>query len=348
MDLAMTPRHVLTTLSALAVMAVASIASAQDTRALMDRIDRLQRDVDVLQRRAATGGSGAPVTGGAVITPGDGFVGQTEARFSSLEAQSREQTGRLEEIQFKLRQLETRIERLVGDIEFRFSQLERGGGAAPAQLGQSTATPPAAAVGQFGAGGGGSSGAAAPTAPSGAGHRLVLVPSGTSSQALEQRQAAARAATPAQGGAQQAAVTPAQPVTLPPGSPEAQYEFAYGVLLQAQRDQTDFGSAEQAMRAFVTQHPNHRLAGNAQYWLGETYYVRRDYQNAAIAFGEGLKKYPSADKAPDNMLRFGMSLAQLNRKPDACATFGELGKRYPAASSNVKQGAQRERQRLGC
>lgn len=51
---------------------------------------------------------------------------------------------------------------------------------------------------------------------------------------------------------------------------------------------------------FLRQFPNDGLAGNAQYWLGETYYVRQDYQNAAIAFGEGFQRYPKSAKAPDN------------------------------------------------
>ena len=164
---------------------------------------------------------------------------------------------------------------------------------------------------------------------------MILVPSGTSAQALQQRQ-------------QQAAVAPREPVQLPAGSPEAQYEFAYALLLQAQRGQSDFAPAEEAMKAFVTQHPTHRLAGNAQYWYGETLYARRDWQGAALSFGEGLKKYPNAEKAPDNMLRLAMSLNQLNRKQDACGALAELDRRYPGAPPPVKQSASRERQRIGC
>jgi tol-pal system protein YbgF len=137
-------------------------------------------------------------------------------------------------------------------------------------------------------------------------------------------------------------------VTLPAGSPEAQYEFAYAQLLQAQREQGDFTRAENALKAFIAANPTHRLAGNAQYWLGETYYVRRDYQNAAVAFAEGFQKYPNSEKAPDNLLKLGMTMGQLNQKPKACGTLGELEKRYPQASASIKQATQRERQRLGC
>ncbi len=147
---------------------------------------------------------------------------------------------------------------------------------------------------------------------------------------------------------QQAATTPPAPRPLTPGSPEAQYELAYGLMLQAQRGQSDFGPAEEAMKAFVTQHPSHRLAGNAQYWYGETLYARRDWQAAVFAFGEGLKRYPSADRAPENLLRLGMALSQLNRKWDACGALAEVGRRYPGASQLVKDSASRERRRIGC
>ncbi|MBM3627278.1 MAG: tol-pal system protein YbgF [Alphaproteobacteria bacterium] len=306
-------------------------AAQSDLRELANRIDRLQRDIDVLQRTVATqgtaAGGGAAAAGAAVARPAEGFAGQVDQRFSQLEGQGREQTGRIEEIQHRLRQLEAKIDRLVQDVEFRFQQIEKAapaGGApavaAGAAAGAAAAQAPAAA---------GAPGSAAGAA--GGGQRLVIVPSGTSAQALQQQ-----------------AAVPRDPVRLPAGPPEAQYEFAYGLLLQAQRGQSDFGPAEAAMKAFVAQNPNHRQAGAAQYWYGETLYARRDWNNAAIAFAEGFKKYPSSDKAPENLLRLGMSLGQLNRKPEACSALAEIGRRHPDAPQGLRQNAQRERQKLGC
>ncbi|MFM8679497.1 MAG: tol-pal system protein YbgF [Alphaproteobacteria bacterium] len=307
-------------------------ATAQsDLRELTNRIDRLQRDIDVLQRTVATqapaAGTGAAAAGAgaaaAARPPAEGFAGQVDQRFSALEGQARDQTGKVEELQHRLRQLEGKIDRLVQDVEFRFQQLEKGapaGAAAPAAAAAAGAAG-AAAQGQAA---GGSAGAAG-------GQRLVIVPSGTSAQALQQQ-----------------AAVPRDAVRLPPGPPEAQYEFAYGLLLQAQRGQSDFGPAEEAMKAFVAQNPSHRQAGAAQYWYGETLYARRDWNNAAIAFAEGFKKYPGSDKAPENLLRLGMSLGQLNRKPEACSALAEIGRRHPDAPQALRSNTQRERQKLGC
>jgi len=296
----------------------------QDLRPLYDRIERLQRDVDGLQRslarrgNAPAGAPSGPVDSGA----SSDFIDRTEGRFQTVEEQLRDLTGKVEQLTNQVSQLSSRLDKLVGDVDFRLNALEKNAGPAAA------ATPPANA-----------SAAPATPAPANLGapqvapgqQRLVLTPGGPAAPAPAANAAAAPGA-----------------VQLPQGSPEAQYEFAYGVLLQAQREQADFGRAEQALRAFVNANPQHRLAGNAQYWLGETYYVRRDYQNAAAAFAEGLQKYSKSDKAPDNLLKLGMSLGRLHRKNEACGALGEVDKRYPNATAQVKQTAQRERSKLGC
>ena len=90
------------------------------------------------------------------------------------------------------------------------------------------------------------------------------------------------------------------------------------------------------------------LAGNAQYWLGETYYAQSDYKNAAIAFAEGYQKYPKSSKAPDNLLKLGMSLGQTGRKADACTAFKQLNAQFPNASGAIKDRTARAQQRYGC
>jgi tol-pal system protein YbgF len=131
--------------------------------------------------------------------------------------------------------------------------------------------------------------------------------------------------------------------TLVGTTPEEQYKYAFGLLSQA-----NYGEAELALRSFVDQNPNDRLAGNAKYWLGETFYVRQDYQQAAVTFAEAYQEYPGSAKAPDNLLKLGMSLSALGSQSDACGTFVELLKRYPEAAVTILQRAKQERQRLSC
>ena len=110
----------------------------------------------------------------------------------------------------------------------------------------------------------------------------------------------------------------------------------------------DYTGAEKGFKTFVQRNPQHVLAGNAQYWLGETFYARRDYQNAMAAFAEGFKVYKTSPKGPDNLLKLGITLAALNRKSDACAVFARFNQDYPRATDLQKRRIDQERQKNGC
>jgi tol-pal system protein YbgF len=132
-------------------------------------------------------------------------------------------------------------------------------------------------------------------------------------------------------------------VSLPAGTPKAQYEFAFDLLRRGAYPQ-----AEATLREFLQKNPKDPLAGNAQYWLGETYYVRNDFQQAAVEFMAGYQKYPKTAKAPDNLLKLGMSLSKLNQTDGACTALGRIGKDYPDAPADVAKLAKAERTRLKC
>ena len=110
----------------------------------------------------------------------------------------------------------------------------------------------------------------------------------------------------------------------------------------------DYAGAERGFKTFVQRYPQHVLAGNAEYWLGETYYARRDYQSAMTSFAEGYKVYKTSPKGPDNLLKLGITLSALGRKPDACAIFARFSQDYPKATDLQKRRVDQERQRNGC
>ena len=153
---------------------------------------------------------------------------------------------------------------------------------------------------------------------------------------------------PAGTGELTAAIPP--PVTtaaLPPAGdgsdPKQAYETAYGYLLQR-----DYGAAEVAFDEFLKKFPTDSLAGNAQYWLGESHFVRGQYKAAAGAFLKGYQSYAASAKAPDSLLKLAMSLDRLGQKDAACSSFSELNTKFPNAGQSVKARAQSERQRVGC
>lgn len=132
-------------------------------------------------------------------------------------------------------------------------------------------------------------------------------------------------------------------VTLPEGTEAERYAYAFSFLRRG-----DFPSAEAAFIRFLEAHPAHTLAGNAQYWLGETYYVRKDYPEAAAAFLKGFQSYGDGNKGPDSLLKLGMSLSSMNQNQQACSAFEELLSRYPEASQAVLGQASSQQERLGC
>ena len=135
----------------------------------------------------------------------------------------------------------------------------------------------------------------------------------------------------------------APPSVLPAGTPKQKYDYAFSLL-----QKRDFVSAEQALRAFLQQHPEDARAGNAYYWLGETYYVRKQYTDAAIIFSDGYSRFPEGTKAPDNLLKLGKSLAEVGEKAAACKTFSELLGQFPNANTRILANAKGELDRVGC
>jgi tol-pal system protein YbgF len=126
------------------------------------------------------------------------------------------------------------------------------------------------------------------------------------------------------------------------GSPEQVYEGAYDQYTNRQ-----FGEAEAGFRLFLSRYRDHELAGNAQYWLGETYYVQGKYKDAARNFLAGFQTHPKSPRAPNALLKLGMSLNKLGQKEQACGAFAEVPKKYPAAADARNQ-ALREMKRAGC
>src|SRR5579863_741216 len=138
--------------------------------------------------------------------------------------------------------------------------------------------------------------------------------------------------------------TGAMQATLPPSnSPKDVYDLAYGYVLHK-----DYALAADTFRTFLRQYPSDRQAPEAQYWLGESLFQQQQYRDAAEAFLAVSTKYDSSTRAPEALLRLGQSLAALGEKEAACASLGEVLRKFPRASGNVKQGVEREQKRAHC
>lgn len=123
----------------------------------------------------------------------------------------------------------------------------------------------------------------------------------------------------------------------------AAYENAFSLLKSG-----NYSSAEREFEDFLRNHKSHVLAGNAKYWLGETFYVRGDFERAARIFAEGYQKYPDGSKSADNLLKLGLSLSSIGNTKDACIALKQLDKDYSNGSGPVLRRAEQEMSKLGC
>ena len=121
------------------------------------------------------------------------------------------------------------------------------------------------------------------------------------------------------------------------------YQSALEALKAEQYDE-----AEKKFNKILNRFPSDKLAGNAQYWLGESYYARKQYEKSAVAFAKGYQQYHDGTKAPDSLLKLGMSMQMLQKNKEACAAFISLPREFPKAEKNVKDKAALEAKKLGC
>lgn len=132
-------------------------------------------------------------------------------------------------------------------------------------------------------------------------------------------------------------------VVAPPTDPRAAYDAAYEKVLSG-----DYAGAETSFKRFLADHPKSELAGNASFWLGESYYARNRYREAADAYLSTYRDHPKSQKAPESLLKLGLALEGLGEKDAACATYAELSKKFSNAPAALLERVSAQRSSAGC
>ncbi len=341
------------------IAATVNQATAQTGDALYNRLDRLERDIRTLNiqrsRGAAAAGSVSAATAGAPSAD-PGFA-RLSVRMDEMEQDLRAATGGMEQLNYRMGQILERLEKLSSDVEYRLGILEGGArsGSPLAAQPTSAAEPSLAPARSIGSVQSPVAVAAKPIASAAntAAPGLASSPKnlGTvSAKAVDEvaktgQEISTQLATAATQPAPAPVVKsgPAATGALPAGTVREQYTYAFNLLRQ-----TNYDQAEIALNAFIKAHGDDPLAANARYWLGETHYVRADYQQAAQVFYEGFRADPQGAKAPDLLLKLGMSLANLGKKTEACTTFQKVLSDYPKAPTGIRDALRRESAKSGC
>jgi tol-pal system protein YbgF len=329
------------TLALLAAITALAGARAQDSERQPGLFDRIFTGSE---RFGATNAS--PVAGERTAQASDSDL---LVRLDRLEAQIRQLTGQVEQLQYRNQQLETALRGMQqeGDRRIADPGAKTGARALPPPRAESLPppSPPAPAGGRRGDAFDPSQHPNAPGAPHVLGAMSTGSPVGEaplgapSARAGGSYDAAAPAPLPRYPNAAGSAAA-----TLPPSqTPRDEFDLGYGYVLRK-----DYALAEDTLRGFLNKYPADPLTGEATFWLGESLFQRQRYRDAAEAFLNLTTKYESNAKAPDALLRLGQSLAALGEKEAACASLGEVLRKFPRASTAVKQGVEREQKRVRC
>jgi len=291
---------------------------AEEAEEIETIIQKLQEDIKTLEKAVYSQGVSTTSISGELSGNESDVLTKHLLKLSELEEQFKILTNNFEEINFKLDKISNRITKVQTDNQMRFRDLERSG------------------VNQ--------SDSAALNAPK-------KLPGSSEPQDLggvtDSDIAAAEQIQKTQSIESVSSVitedAPRPEKILPDTTPEEQYKFAVSFIKVG-----DYETAEIALREFVDGNSGHQLAGNAQYWYGETFRVRQLYQDAATAYLNGYQKYPDSSKAPVNLLKLGVMLVQIGEKEQGCSMILGVKEQYPKANQSVIQKAEYEKKKFNC
>ena len=237
-------------------------------------------------------------------------------KLNEIEDQFRDLTNKFEEVNFKLDKLSSRVTKIQSDTQLRFSDLEGIDNSNNLKNDSQVNLPGTSKPQDFGAN---------------PGYKTTGLPKQQTINSIESAQT----------------VITEEPEKkeslLPNKSAPEQYEFAVSFMKIG-----DYETAEFALKEFIEKNRDHDLAGSAQYWYGETFRIRQLYSDAATAYLDGYQNYPKSKKAPDNLLKLGITMVQLGEKEQGCKMISGLKKEYPKASKSVLQKAQYEQKKFKC
>jgi len=269
----------------------------------------------------------------------DQGIANVNQRVGDMENSLRSLTGQVEQLDHRIQELNARMDRMQKDFDYKLCTM------AAQQLGASSsgddnALPCNASTGA-------SQGPVNPapqsfaqgTGPAtGAPHRLAddhpapdhLAPGPSTLGTIPSNMALPLPPAAGQGD---------MPAPVPVSHPD--FDRAMNLLAKAQYDQ-----ALAAFQSYADKHPDDAMAPHALFWVGDIYYVQKDYVSALRALAIGLKKYPTSPRAPDSMLKLAESLIAMDRKKEGCVALAELPAKYPSATKAVVTKAAGERKAI--
>ena len=291
-----------------------------DSHNIYDVLELIKKDLKTLEKavysESLNGNSNNASSSNNLDQNSEDVLTRHLLKLTEIENQFQELTNKFEEISFKLDKLSNRLSKVQADNQLRFQELESGN-----------------------------------IISSNENNELKLLPGSSQPQDLgsisykdtETKSLTQQTQSIESTGTIVTENFMSEEKLLPDTSPKKQFEFALSFMQVG-----DYNTSERAFREFVDTNPEHKLAGNAQYWYAETFRIRQLYTDAASAYLEGYQKYPKSKKAPINLLKLGVSLVQIGEKDQGCLMITGVQKQYPEANQSVLQKAKYEEKKFEC
>ena len=299
--------------------------SLADNHNIYETLELIQKDIKTLEKAVYSSSSESTSSASSSSNFGDNsedVLTRHLLKLSEIENQFQQLTNKFEEINFKLDKLSNRLSKVQADNQIRFQDIETAMSSVEGTKNikkskvQDNTLP----------------GSSTPQDLGSITYKDTVTSETT--QKIESVDTTASIVTE---------TFQAEEKILPKETPDKQYKFATSFLKVG-----DYSTAERAFREFVLSNPEHKLAGNAQYWYAETFRIRQLYTDAAAAYLEGYQKYPKGEKAPVNLLKLGVSMVQIGEKDQGCKMINGVEKQYPKANQSVIQKAKYESQKFEC
>ncbi len=298
-----------------------SFAQQDKMNELLDKLEKIQKDIQTLEKAVYTKNTNLPSDN---ILLNEALTKQL-SKISELEKQIQQMTQRYEENSYQLQQLTDKLNKVSNDNQLRLQQLENN------KFASDKVSSPKEVI-----------------------EEKKISPPKISNQNVLNKEEVEETNADEDNSLKDKSVNTgsvklkekpnkAQAKILPKASAAERYKFAMNIMKSG-----DFEKAEIAFKEFVDAHAKHELAGSAQFWYGETFYIRQLYEDAAVAFLDGYQKYPNSPKAPENLLKLGVTLAELGETEQGCKMIANLKKAYPKTDASILQKSSYEKKRFNC
>ena len=298
-----------------------SFAQQDKMNELLDKLEKIQKDIQTLEKAVYTKNTNLPSDN---ILLNEALTKQL-SKISELEKQIQQMTQRYEENSYQLQQLTDKLNKVSNDNQLRLQQLENN------KFASDNVSSPKEVIEEK------------KISPPKISNKNVLNKEEVEESNTDEDTSFKDKSVNTESVKLKEKPNKAQAKILPIASAAERYKFAMNIMKSG-----DFEKAEIAFKEFVDSHAKHELAGSAQFWYGETFYIRQLYEDAAVAFLDGYQKYPNSPKAPENLLKLGVTLAELGETEQGCKMISNLKKAYPKIDASILQKSSYEKKRFNC